>query len=42
MRNNMFDGCAVIPAKPQAVRNRRAWKRRLTLFLISIVVLIPA
>ncbi len=42
MRNPLFDGCAVIPKKPQAVRNRRAWKRHLALFLISIVVLIPA
>ncbi|PHM50144.1 hypothetical protein Xekk_04222 [Xenorhabdus sp. KK7.4] len=42
MRNNMFDWCVVVPKKPQAVRNRRAWKRRLALFLISIVVLIPA
>ncbi|WP_446470604.1 hypothetical protein [Xenorhabdus stockiae] len=41
MRNNMHDGSAVIPAKPQAVRNRRTWKRRITLFLISFTVFIP-
>ncbi|WP_340619300.1 hypothetical protein [Xenorhabdus siamensis] len=41
MRNNMHDECAVVPAKPQAIRNRRARKRRIALFLISIVVFIP-
>ncbi|WP_279625591.1 hypothetical protein [Xenorhabdus ishibashii] len=41
MRNNMFDECAVVPKKPQAVRNRRVWKRRVALLIISIVVFIP-
>ncbi|PHM56521.1 hypothetical protein Xhom_02014 [Xenorhabdus hominickii] len=41
MRNNMRDGCAVIPTQPQAVRNRRAWKRCLALLIVSIVVFIP-
>ncbi|OTA16545.1 hypothetical protein Xbed_03472 [Xenorhabdus beddingii] len=41
MRNNMRDGMAVVPTQPQAIRNRRAWKRRIALFLISIVVFIP-
>ncbi|MEQ1969728.1 hypothetical protein ABLA30_22825 [Xenorhabdus nematophila] len=41
MRNNMHDGCAVVPTKPQAIRNRRAWKRRITLFTISLIAFIP-
>ncbi|MBC8947370.1 hypothetical protein Xind_03931 [Xenorhabdus indica] len=41
MRNTLFDECAVIPKKPQAVRNRRARKRRIALFTVSLIVFIP-
>ncbi|PHM42383.1 hypothetical protein Xszus_02117 [Xenorhabdus szentirmaii] len=41
MRNNMLDGCAIVPQKPQAIRNRRAWKRRLALFITLSIAFIP-
>ncbi|WP_269749574.1 hypothetical protein [Xenorhabdus lircayensis] len=41
MRNNMLDGCRVFPTKPQAIRNRRARKRRITPFIISLIAFIP-
>ncbi len=41
MRNNMFDGCAVVPKQPQAIRNRRFHVRRLALLIISLFVFIP-
>ncbi len=41
MRNNMRDGSAVIPEKPQAIRNRHARPRRITLFIMSLIAFIP-
>ncbi|PHM46558.1 hypothetical protein [Xenorhabdus miraniensis] len=41
MRNNVHDAMAVVPTQPQAIRNRRAWKRRIALLIISTIVFIP-
>jgi hypothetical protein len=41
MRNNMLDGNSAVPKKPQAIRNRRVWKRRIALLITSLIVFIP-